>query len=148
MTIKKFITASTFGCICKRRKDSAMIRQIFHKKPMNPYAIPKSILWGNALEEIARERYEFETGEKVVIQKFTTDKKFLGCTPDGVISSGGMIEIKCPYILRVCRDIKEAPKNLFCKVDKETGRITLPKNHNYYYQIQGMMGSYSAERLV
>lgn len=50
---------------------------------------------GNELEPIARSMYELETGNKVDEVGFIEYGKYGGCSPDGLISEDGGIEIKC-----------------------------------------------------
>ncbi len=53
--------------------------------------------WGNELEDQAGERYEKETGLKIIKIGFLSYNEYSGGSPDGLISTDGMIEIKCPY---------------------------------------------------
>jgi len=63
----------------------------------DPYA--KSMDWGNEYELDAIEAYQTQTGQMVtlndVIQHPTLD--YVAGTPDGLIGSEGIIEVKCPY---------------------------------------------------
>ena len=60
--------------------------------------------WGVEYEESAINEYEFNSlpcvSFKLDNQQFLTFEDWLGCTPDGFITPGGMIEVKCPYSLR------------------------------------------------
>jgi len=51
---------------------------------------------GTQLEPEARFIYEMETGCKVEEVGFIEHSEFVGCSPDGLIGTDGMIEIKCP----------------------------------------------------
>ena len=51
---------------------------------------------GKELEPEARERYELETFNKVHEVGFIEHSEFIGCSPDGLISEDGLVEIKCP----------------------------------------------------
>lgn len=52
---------------------------------------------GNALEPEAREAYEFITDFEVVETGFILDdSEEFGCSPDGLVSTDGGLEIKCP----------------------------------------------------
>lgn len=44
--------------------------------------------------------FEMETGIKVKPAPFVTYEDWLGASPDGYTSDGGLIEVKCPYSLR------------------------------------------------
>ena len=55
---------------------------------------------GIELEAEAREFYELVTGttvEQIGIAYFNEERRF-SCSPDGLVSTDGMIEIKCPLI--------------------------------------------------
>lgn len=47
-------------------------------------------------ENEARTIYELETGNKVEQVGFVVDNEWVGCSPDGLVSFDGLIEIKCP----------------------------------------------------
>ena len=49
---------------------------------------------GNELEPIARELYEFETGDTVEQVGFVEYNEYVGCSPDGLTKDYG-VEIKC-----------------------------------------------------
>jgi predicted phage-related endonuclease len=51
---------------------------------------------GNELEEMARNSYELETGNKVEQVGFVELSEHVGGSPDGVVGEGGLMEIKCP----------------------------------------------------
>ncbi|PPC95205.1 MAG: exonuclease [Methylotenera sp.] len=57
-----------------------------------------SLKWGNDNEPLARQSYEIKTGEFVEEIAFIKHPKydFVGVSPDGLIGSEGMIEIKSP----------------------------------------------------
>lgn len=58
----------------------------------------KYVEWGNAHEDAARSNYEFMTGMTMTQLPFVfKDDSFReGCSPDGLVGSGGA-EIKCPF---------------------------------------------------
>jgi len=49
---------------------------------------------GHELEGVARDLYEFETGNKVEQVGFIEMNEYVGCSPDGLIGEDGMLEIK------------------------------------------------------
>ena len=53
--------------------------------------------WGNDHEDKAIALYEAETGALVISTGFHTLDEMLGASPDGLVGSDGMIEVKCPY---------------------------------------------------
>jgi putative phage-type endonuclease len=73
---------------------------------------------GNELEAEAKEVYQFETLNKVLNGGFFELNDFVGASPDGLIGSEGLVEIKCPkystminYLLK-----KELPNEYFWQV--------------------------------
>lgn len=58
----------------------------------------RALQWGTDVEPFARQAYELETGFIVTESEFVTHPKypFAGCSPDGLVSDIGGIEMKCP----------------------------------------------------
>lgn len=50
---------------------------------------------GNALEMLARNSYELETGVIVTQVGFIEIDQYEGCSPDGLVGEEGLVEIKC-----------------------------------------------------
>lgn len=57
-----------------------------------------ALRWGQDVEPYARKEYELRTGLIVVQSEFVEHPKypFAGCSPDGLVSTNGGIEMKCP----------------------------------------------------
>lgn len=51
---------------------------------------------GKELEDLARSAYELETGEVVEKIGFIEHSDWVGGSPDGLIKTDGLVEIKCP----------------------------------------------------
>lgn len=96
--------------------------------------------WGTLMEDSARTRYQEETGNEVLDAPFVPLKefeKFAGGSPDGIIRSGGIIEIKCPFnpavhlkhfLYETADELKEDNLQYYCQlqynmlcVERETG---------------------------
>jgi len=96
--------------------------------------------WGTLMEGSARARYQNETGSEVLDAPFIPLKgfeKFAGGSPDGIIRSGGIIEIKCPFnpavhlkhfLYEKADDLKDDNLQYYCQVqynmicvERETG---------------------------
>lgn len=60
--------------------------------------VSEAMQWGIDHEDEARERYEVETGELVDLVGFIKhpNVNWLGASPDGLVGTDGLIEIKCP----------------------------------------------------
>ncbi len=105
-------------------------------------SVPRSraMDWGTLMEDSARTRYQEETENEVLDAPFVPLKefeKFAGGSPDGIIRSGGIIEIKCPFspavhlthfLYEKAEDLKEDNLQYYCQiqynmicVERETG---------------------------
>jgi hypothetical protein len=128
---KHRLTASMFGQIAKRRKNSkwsTLVQTFLYSKPFTN----KAVQYGKVNEKNAIHTYCERTGEKVSDCGLFVHLEYgyLGASPDGLTDSGGIIEVKCPKKAENLT-IAEAIKNIkgFC-LDK-SGR--LKRSHNYYY---------------
>lgn len=77
---------------------------------------------GHELEPLARDAYEVATFNIVDDAGFCELSEWVGCSPDGLVSIDGMIEIKCPAYNTFIRYINAG---------------TLPST--YLYQVHGQM---------
>ena len=61
----------------------------------------KHMAWGREFESEARRSYEAESGAFVVETGFIVHPElpWLGASPDGLIGTDGLVEIKCPSVL-------------------------------------------------
>lgn len=86
--------------------------------------VSDAMIRGTELEPLARENYEFITGNDVVEVGFiTNDSETYGCSPDGLVSDDGGLEIKCPMGATMVKYLRD-PNDLV---------------KNYWQQIQGCM---------
>jgi putative phage-type endonuclease len=83
-----------------------------------------ALSWGTDLEPIAIEYYEQKTGLKVDKASFIPAGDFYGGSPDGIITTGGIIEVKCPF--KSANHFKHGMINTAAKFKKVAP--------NYYYQ--------------
>ncbi|KAE8740776.1 hypothetical protein FOCC_FOCC013700 [Frankliniella occidentalis] len=115
-----------------------------------------AMLYGQTNEENARKKYELLKKEKdksvkVVAVGLITNKDCIGIagSPDGFVTSDyepmKLLEIKCPYMLRNHDPNKfetvlsKDQLSRFC-LTINNGEITLKRTHQYYDQVQVMMG--------
>ena len=59
----------------------------------------------------------------------------LAASPDRLVGQDTVLEVKCPYTIR---DDFISPATL-SYIKMVDGKLTLDKNHNYYYQVQGQL---------
>ena len=105
---------------------------------------PKSIntlatAHGISYEQVAFERFESsysQTGKVTKCGLIVSDSvPYLAGSPDGLVGMDSILEIKCPYQARD-REIS----HISIPYLKETDNVlSLNKNHNYFYQIQGQL---------
>ena len=75
-----------------------------------------------------------------------SDLPHLGSSPDGILDcckkcttdNNGVLEIKCPYLFRNSSPEEACVDKTFC-CSLVNGKITLKRNHSYYFQVQGQM---------
>ena len=61
----------------------------------------KTISWGLVHEDEAIKQYKRESGRDVyAVGLWLSECGMLGCSPDGLIGSDGVIEVKCPFSLK------------------------------------------------
>lgn len=137
----KRISSSHFKDIADRRvttKSSNLVKRLIYKTSINTPATR----YGLANEKIAREKYEQETGFTVNICGLFIDKDhpFLCTSPDGLVGTEGLVEIKCPYSARSYDSLEETSKSHSIGIQfQSNGAPFLPTNHKYHYQIQGQL---------
>ena len=83
---------------------------------------------------------EFEKKEKRKVERcglfVDPAYPYLGASPDGLTDNGkSLVEVKCPFS---ARDSMICPETVpyLCK---ENNKISLRKNHNYFFQVQGQL---------
>ena len=87
-------------------------------------AVGAALNWGTDLEPIAIDYYQEKTGLKVDKASFIPAGDFYGGSPDGIITTGGIIEVKCPF--KSANHFKHGMINTAAKFRKVAP--------NYYYQ--------------
>ena len=93
---------------------------------------------GRKHESVAITRFMEETGKTVHSCGLVVSKQhpFLASSPDGIIGSTHVIEVKCPYSTRDKFISATIVPYLHCS---DSGQCSLDTNHNYYFQIQGQL---------
>lgn len=118
------ITASMVGAILgnspNMSRDDAMRRMVrdWHGAEAE-FSGNVATEYGVNNEAGALQEYIMETGNAVTPEGFVTREDWAGCSPDGLISITGGVEIKCPFSLRKEGDFK-----------------TLVEQPHYYDQVQ------------
>ncbi|XP_031356789.1 uncharacterized protein LOC116180801 [Photinus pyralis] len=137
---KMRLTASKFGTIlsaCKRDKYSPSL----FKSLLEGYDLQKvlAVQWGRDHEETALKTFMETTGKKVhPTGLWLHECGFLGASPDGLIDTDKILEIKCPYKFRNCT-IREgvADKKYFFYYEND--QVVVDTSHLYFHQMQGQL---------
>ena len=100
------ITASAVGAIMGYApyltRDDVMLQMLNIGKKFDGNIATE---WGTFNENGAVAEFEIETGLSVVPAAFVPYLDWLGASPDGYVSDGKLIEIKCPYSKNALKSI-------------------------------------------
>ena len=147
-------TASNFGLIsARKRHHENFVNSLLHPKPFTSRYTNHGIKYEPvALEQYQKYMHSIRRPVKVLKSGLVVslDAPYLGASPDGkVIDNGcsiafGLSEVKCPETkflvtpLDACSD-----SNFF--LENVNGEPKLKRGHNYYTQVQGLMGVTGAQ---
>jgi hypothetical protein len=105
--------------------------------------LPLAIQYGIDNENIGKEKFKTTVGVEVLSCGLFVDEKirFLGASPDGLIGSDSILEIKCPFGARdqTIEEAVTAKKISYCTIDptqyagESDKRIILKSTHVYMY---------------
>lgn len=135
------VTASSIGAILNmspftKPKDvmRRMVRDWHNGRP--EFTGNAATDWGNANEAGAIAQFEMNTGTKVEKCAFYQFEDWLGASPDGLVGSKGLIEVKCPYGLRENRKpfFKTAKMQLHYYSQMQIQMYVTDRDSCYFYQ--------------
>jgi hypothetical protein len=147
------ITASNCKDVaCVQKGQTGLVKRLlWDRGPLTP-----AILYGQENEPKALEQFTKEN-PNLIIEKtglwLNPTYPQLGCSPDGLTKdtqSGeeGLLEIKCPFVLKHCNPsnmkkdevtlTKKQINNFFCSIEND--KLRLKRNHKYYFQVQMQLG--------
>lgn len=139
---RKLLTASNFGSICCRRVTTSCHNLVKHL--LYSTVETDSVKYGRQHEKDAKnslsEYLQVEVKECGLF--IDVDSPYLGATPDGLINSNAVVEIKCPS--SAANLTPEAAilsrKSTFWTTCKEKKHIVgVNKRHKHFFQIQGQL---------
>ena len=152
------LTASNFGSVLKRR-ESIYPKTILNKQFYSSCTktVPKPCLWGKNMEEIAIKEYLQKCEQNNHLIKACVSCGFivnsqvpwLGASPDCLLYDPteckpyGIGEVKCPFSKKEMTIDNARDDPTFFLENKS--KPTLKRNHNYFYQIQGLMATCNVE---
>lgn len=131
------VTSSSFGRICKA---TALTNLTNLAKRLTESAVIKSapLEHGRMFESIALRKFMDMTGNDVKESGLVVNKSdpFLASSPDGLVGTNSVVEVKCPYS---ARDNTISKTTVPYLLENEDGTYGLNNRHDYYYQVQGQM---------
>lgn len=65
--------------------------------------------------------------------------QFLAASPDGLIDTDALIEVKCPSTISMMTPNEAIENGTLKWAYMKNGELYLKQNHNYFYQIQGQL---------
>ncbi|KAJ8915575.1 hypothetical protein NQ315_012460, partial [Exocentrus adspersus] len=130
------LTAPLFGSVISRKEYTPCHNLV--KSCLQPTSFySRATSFGIAKESVAIALFEKKTGLAVEKSGLWIDLSygFLGASPDGLIGSNALIEVKCLYScsdlqVRTIEEVLEKKKNT-CLMTKNN-QIQLKRNHRYY----------------
>ncbi len=133
------ITASSVGAIMGlapyATRDDVMRRMVreYHNAP-NEFTGNVATEYGTFHEEGAISEFEMETGYKVEPAPFVKFGQIYGASPDGYVSDGRLIEVKCPYGLRNGGEFKsiDDQKHYYAQIQMQL--LCTGHDECYFYQ--------------
>ena len=150
---KKRLTASNFGSVFKRNpkiKVSPLVKSILYSSFKGTKLTQNGLNKENVTvteyieqKKLKNENVKFEKMGLVI----SKEQPLLAASPDGRITDGkgnsGLIEIKNilynkPLSLTQAAKMKSV-KNFCLEINSNSELLSLKKNHNYYYQCQGLL---------
>jgi hypothetical protein len=125
------LTASNFGCVLNaKRATPSLIKRL-----LGDYDISrvKDVAWGVVNESEAVKAFTQHTGLQVNESCLWLDQSgVLGASPDGLIGSNHLLEVKCPFSARNMTLDEALGNKSFCLEKAEDGVFkSLKKDHVY-----------------
>ena len=144
----KRITASQFGQVFKRK---AAVTEKFLKELFEGKTIQTSAMKYGLTNEIRAAKAYLDSGNNTKLYKsgLVVNPAFcwLGASPDGVVydpsmeeNPFGLFEAKCPFCGAGKKIVDVIKENKQFYLKQTDHGIKLKENHNFYYQVQGLMG--------
>jgi hypothetical protein len=155
------LTASNHGAVCKRRENTSCKNQVYQFLYADLSHV-NSIEHGNKYENTARELLAEKLGKKIDLAGMFISEEypFLGASPDGLIGSDTVVEIKCPLSAANMSPVDAVLNGTISYIDAEKiqrkkGKkqqdqyeFSMKKKHNYYYQIQSQLHYSNREKCI
>lgn len=127
------LQASVYGKICKSTSPEKLAESLMYSADITS----ASLRHGRQYEAVAIAKYEELTMQQVTPSGIVIHSRFnhLGGSPDGVVGTEGLVEIKCPFTAKQAT-VSCASVPYLHEVN---GHLTLKQDHDYYYQVMGLL---------
>ena len=131
------LTASNFGAVLNsKRVTPSLIKRVLGQYSLSGV---QAINWGINNEAEAIKAFVQATGLTVEDSGLWLDPSgILGASPDGLIGSNCVLEVKCPFAQRHS-EMAEAVKSKDFFLEKNETGYSLKKTHVYWHQVQGQL---------
>ncbi|GBN01916.1 hypothetical protein AVEN_211855-1 [Araneus ventricosus] len=140
---KSFRLSSSYFKQVANRRSSTLFSNLVKRILYGDRIETKAMRYGLANEDVARNQYKIQNG--VLVSKcglfVDPNNPFLCTSPDGLVGSEGLVEVKCPYTAREAKSLQEfyEGNKKFGLKFKENKEVFLPTSHKFFYQIQGQL---------
>ncbi|XP_047516704.1 uncharacterized protein LOC125057211 [Pieris napi] len=147
---KNLLTASNFGRVIKRRKRPGnLVKDILYKDNITHIT---SIAHGIKNEKIALQHLSAQNNIVIEPCGLFVDNKyhFLGASPDGLVGTDAIVEVKCPIApgkVGMDEAIKRNKIQIY-KYNKKTNQTVINKNSNWFFQVQGQLMITGREKCI
>ena len=132
------LTASRFGEICRitaKRNMKKLCSSLVNPANLTTPAVQHGKMYeGKAILTFEKD-FNMETSKCGLF--ISSEKPYIGATPDATIDEHSIVEVKCPYNGRD-EKIKPSPFFNFLEFD-DCNNIVLKKTSKYYDQVQGQL---------
>jgi len=127
--------ASVFHRICKAHDKGKLATELTSFRRINTAAVKH----GRKFEAKAISEFESRFAKTVQQSGIVVNRQrpYLACSPDGLVESDSLLEVKCPFVVKGRHINPETVEYIY--LDEATGNMALYPSHQYYYQIQGQL---------
>ncbi|CAI6350462.1 unnamed protein product [Macrosiphum euphorbiae] len=135
------LTASRFGQICKMRSTTSCKNTVYNILYASE-AQSKSLQYGRDMEDIARKEAQKIIGEQIQAIGLIVDPiiSYLAASPDGLVGSNAVVEIKCPFVAQnTVSAVDAVEKKLLQYCSLINNKVVLKHDHAYFFQIMGQL---------
>ncbi|KAA0717390.1 hypothetical protein E1301_Tti012156 [Triplophysa tibetana] len=133
------VTASNFGDVLMSNgaTDNLLDRVLGNHPSLE--GIP-AICWGIENEHQAVQKFIDETQKEVQESGlWLSPSGVLGASPDGLVGSSEILEVKCPYNAREMTIDDAVKQKKISYISKEGDTYSLHRDHKYWHQVQGQL---------